>query len=65
MALPLQSNSCHPSWLRRPSQRAETMKFLRKHNLYHGSIDAPARRPALAAFFLKVTILCLIPVKLL
>jgi hypothetical protein len=40
------------------------MNFLRKDNLYHDSIDAPARRPALAAFFLKVTILCLIPVKL-
>jgi hypothetical protein len=40
------------------------MKVPSKDNLLYTSIDEPARRPALAAFFKKVTILRLIPVKL-
>jgi hypothetical protein len=38
------------------------MNFLRKDNLYHDSIDAPARRPALAAFFIYVNTIFVITV---
>ena len=31
----------HPSWVRDEAHRVETMKFLRSHNLYYTSIDAP------------------------
>jgi uncharacterized protein YecE (DUF72 family) len=31
----------HPSWVRDSRQRTETMTFLREHNLYYTSIDAP------------------------
>jgi uncharacterized protein YecE (DUF72 family) len=31
----------HPSWVRDPRPRTETMKFLRSHHLYYTSVDAP------------------------
>ena len=44
----------HPSWVRDPVQRGETMKFLRAHGLYYTSIDAP-EDPAIAPSFIEAT----------
>jgi uncharacterized protein YecE (DUF72 family) len=44
----------HPSWVREPAQRDETMKFLRSHGLYYTSIDAP-EDPAIVPSFIEAT----------
>jgi uncharacterized protein YecE (DUF72 family) len=44
----------HPSWVREPAQRDQTMKFLRSHGLYYTSIDAPDD-PAIVPSFIAAT----------
>lgn len=40
----------HPSWVREPAQRGQTMQFLRAHGLYYTSIDAPASDALVPSF---------------
>jgi uncharacterized protein YecE (DUF72 family) len=44
----------HPSWVCDSHRRAETMKFLREHNLYYTSIDAPVD-DSIVPSFIEVT----------